>query len=141
MNEHRQTAAADNEPAKWRVTQQQAADLTGASLRSVQRAARVAREAPDLVERVELGEMSLNAAEDELRRRPERDQPADWRVRKSIDRIVARVVIDSSVFDLLDELEDQEGGIPADDWDRWIAKIDETVSTLHMLRAALEKWQ
>jgi len=50
----------------------QAAKLVGVGHDSISKAKRIAREAPDLVQPIERGEMTLNAANKELKTRRER---------------------------------------------------------------------
>lgn len=53
------------------------AQMSGISARSVYKAQAVLREAPDLAERVKLGEITINRAETELRKRKQSKQPPD----------------------------------------------------------------
>ncbi|AHV99003.1 ParB N-terminal domain-containing protein [Paenibacillus sabinae] len=53
------------------------AQLSGTSARNVYKAQAVLREAPDLAERIKSGEITINRAETELRKRKQSEQPAD----------------------------------------------------------------
>lgn len=53
----------------YRMTQQQAAVLQNVSLRSVQRASRVLRLAPDLAPLIDSGKLKLGPAEEEVKSR------------------------------------------------------------------------
>jgi hypothetical protein len=61
------------------LTQAQIARLQGASVRSMQRAGRIRREAPDLVDKIRAGAMSLAAAERLVIERENAAAIAYWR--------------------------------------------------------------
>lgn len=75
----------------------EAAAAVGVSGRAVGQAKRVADEAPDLIEKVKSGEMTLNAAEQEVKaRKPPKPKRGDlakdatkagWELRKSVERL------------------------------------------------------
>lgn len=63
-----------NPKRKQNESRERAAAATGASARNVQKAKKIAAEAPDLLEKVRDGSVTLNAAENQLKERKHKDE-------------------------------------------------------------------
>lgn len=128
---------ADGE--KTRRAVDDAADLTGASSRSVQRAKRVQEEAPEIAKEVRDGHLSLRAADDRVAQRTShtRDNTRKHSAESLVENLVSKWAVIPMALREIDTVSAiSSPGAPLVEWDR---KLTAAIQALNSLRGDIRK--